>query len=221
MMSLKKIYLLLFLGFLSSPHIQAETHLKPKHEIMINPLDTVLYPTILAIWKASASSKHFANNLIYIPIHFESFHAISNKWGLNFGLSYRYEDYQKKQNDDFDNLRAWTKHHEIFALGGVYYNFREPSDSGYFGGPYISAKIGPGFGFSPIYNYASILIKTEFGYAFEGNNPIFTRIGGGFTLNNVFHESPEAILNYEDLSLLGLIIHRIMPHINIAFGYRF
>jgi hypothetical protein len=212
MMSLKKIYLFLFLGFLSSPHIQAETHLKPKHEIMINPLDTILYPILVGVLGIK--------KLIYIPIHFESFHAMSNKWGLNFGLSYRYEDYQDPNSYSFSQ-RAWTKHHEIFALGGVYYNFREPSDSGYFGGPYISAKIGPGFGFSPAYNYASILIKTELGYAFEGNNPIFTRIGGGFTLNNVFHESPEAILNYENLSLLGLIIHRIMPHINIAFGYRF
>jgi|GEM_PF-6721655 len=220
-MSFKKIYLLLFLGFLSSPHIQAKTPLKPKHEIMINPLDTILYPTILAIWKASASAQDPVKKLIYIPIHFESFHAISNKWGLNFGLSYRYEDYQESYDPlEFNNFRAWTKHHEIFALGGVYYNFREPSDNAYFGGPYISAKIGPGFGFSPIYNYASILIKTEFGYAFEGNNPIFTRIGGGFTLNNVFHESPESIIGYKD-RLLDVFIHRIMPHINIAFGYRF
>ena len=211
----KIIFSLIFLNL--EAFSEAKNLSPKKHEISYNILDTI---TIFSI------NKIVFPKITYLPFHFDSYHAMSPSWGLNFGLMYRFEDYNKNLSeplvDSSGNIHptlAWTKHHELFLMGGAYYRFKGNKNS-LLDGFYVSGKLGPGFGFSPKYHYVSIVSKPEFGYAFE-KGAFVTRLGFGIIYNQVLHESPVKILDFSRLNFFpGVLVHRIIPIFNLSFGFR-
>ncbi len=153
----------------------------------------------------------------FIPVHIDASYMFSKRWGMAFGLVYRYENYHDKNPVNKDSLHSlWTNYHEIFLLAGPRYSFFNAGNEGL----YASVKAGPGGGFSSGGYAITALFQPEIGYGFIfGERPaLHLDVGLGLLLNFPVAENPK--LGFK-LTPIGWLVHRTIPIIKFDLGIAF
>lgn len=221
-MHIKKTFLIiLFYSFFATKILCAPKPNpdNPVFAFSFNALETTAFVLSNALFVNKKEPK-----LGFWPFHFDAHTKINNKIGLSFGLVYRFEDYQDEGPlySDSNELRAkkvWTKYHEIFLIAGPRWS---PMATG-LKGLYVSTKAGIGTAFSPVYHSWSVLLQPEVGYAFSFGVPgFYLTLGLGALLNLPFYENLDFAVPWKAkrrFNALGVIVHQIIPILNVGLGF--
>ena len=140
----------------------------------------------------------------YLPIHLDVNYLISNSWQVNLGLVFRY---------DWGSFIG----PEFIGMVGARYSL---SGSGLFGS-FVSLKAGPGYvtgsdntslGFTPgTYSSFEFCVQPEAGYSFPLGSNGYLTLGGGVLF---IAATPQG----GGWSTLGVIVHQIVPIVDVGLG---
>jgi hypothetical protein len=215
----QKIFsLFLLVLFMASGPSNSKEYTSPTFSFTYNILQTAAF---------LASNKIFIKpDLTYIPLHVDAQLKLHDRVGVSFGLVYRYENYHDKgplYSENSGRVRSkkiWTNYHEIFLLAGPRFSLSHTGLEGF----YFSLKAGLGTAFSPIYWNLSIVAQPEFGYNFVFNNPGFNlNLGLGLLANLPVYENITFVVPWRQKSTrlppLGVIVHQVIPVLNIGLGF--
>jgi hypothetical protein len=146
-----------------------------------------------------------AIGVTWIPVPIEASVRLTDRWGLTFGLHYRYEDY-------WEGSGLWNDYHEVFIMGGPRVSISNRGLRGWF----ASAQIGIGYAHDPSpYTCVSIVLQPELGYSWVFGRPgLHLAIGAGLLVNIAAHESPGL-----ELTAIGWIAHRFIPLFDLKLGF--
>lgn len=150
------------------------------------------------------------------PFHFDGSFSLNDSWAIDTGFVYRFENYSCPKERTISFL--WTNYHELFFMSGIRY---APFKTG-LEGFYLSAKAGPGFGFSKGGHSITIAVQPELGYAwnFFGTPGLQVKLGLGLLANIPIAEDPW--LGWEGLNFFpGYVVHRLIPIVNVGIGVGF
>lgn len=141
----------------------------------------------------------------YLPIHLDVNYLISNSWQINLGLVFRY---------DWGSFIG----PEFIGMVGARYSF---SGSGLFGS-FVSLKAGPGYvtgtdntGLtSGTYSSFEFCVQPEAGYSFPLGSNGYVTLGGGVLFIAATPQSG-------GWSTLGVIVHQVVPIVDVGLGLAF
>jgi hypothetical protein len=207
-MFMKMLVALIFLVISPIVHAQVVQEINPKWTLGVNMTQTAAF----------VASKYIIKwHVTFIPIHIDGSYVFNNKWGLGFGLVYRYENYHFKNPINTPALhKLWTNYHELFLLAGPRYSFFGEGNRGL----YASLKAGPGAAFSKGGYAVTIVAQPEIGYSFVFGNAVAFHLdlAAGILLNIPIVENPK--LGFK-LSPIGWLVHRTVPIMRVGLGIAF
>lgn len=141
----------------------------------------------------------------FVALHLDASLHLKGRWGLNFGLVYRYEN---QRNNIFTNF------HEIIGMVGVRIGLTGRGLDGL----YLTAKLGLGGVHGANYKRVELAIQPEIGYAWSWGRPGFhLTLGVGLLALIHVHSSPSR--TWGDFSDLGHVVHYLIPVFNLGLGF--
>jgi len=196
----------LFLGKGSSSYAKTKDRLFhrpeiPRFTIGFNVLETAI------IYSLSLATTSLKGKGYFLPLHFNGAHYISPYWGFHWGLIYR-----RDQHSTFINYNEWI------VLAGARYSFSGKGLNGFFG----SLRTGYGYSAGDFrymyfngnsrYQCHALTFQPEWGWS---KHFISKKIG--FSIGTgVLFIVPVSTRNDFDLSVVGVLIHRIVPVFNFT-----
>ncbi len=139
----------------------------------------------------------------YLPLHFDANYVISNRWQLNLGLVFRY---------DWGSFVG----PEFIAMVGARYSF---NGTGLYGG-FASLKAGPGYVYGTdssvtgVYKSFEFGIQPEVGYSLALGSSGYLTLGAGVLFIIAEPQSP-------GWNALGVLVHQVVPILDIGLGFTF